>query len=718
MALTQTATHAGPSWDEEVVPALRKRLQSESRSLARRISAVSVSSADEYPSPTLSTSTARQDQQSRPSIQSRTSSDHSRTYTKGRTAPAMDHHTASSSSSDHSRSRTYSQPRRPGARTPSPHMSNYRPATAATKSSIALANTSPKPTRIPMRARASSTVTRSPSAAPYADALPSIHQEQRYPPSPQAHLLREPPPFNPASSTSSIGHPETPPGQRHHPYLPDEPPPRASTESEERPYEHWYRGDVSRNGGVGELKVGRRQEMLDIANYGHAMRMKEDERQRRLAALDDSRSGSVVGFVGERDRGSIYIDDDDRYEQENGVLEEHPLTDMDDQEATEDDREVTEDDREVTEEDDDDDDHTTVQHYGHAPADISTASAPGRFSRSEDRSETPTRTPTPSQGRALNGSASRKSPAPTKTPTPRANGKSPSAPAKSAPAKSASATKSAPAKSPSASAKSPSASAKSHPTPSRIAQKPRAGSEPPQSSTPKPQKTVKSASAASRRGPPPSVTKRGPPPSATKRKQKAPTSRREKEEDRRSIAHYPSISADEDAIPVWTQPKKAGNWDEVVLPAVARKKGLNEHYEQADGSPKPVQTRTEPAPAPGTFGFDHTKYRPPRDGEEIPMDEFGRPIQQEDEQRRPSRDSRRSRHAPSDEQPRKQYWNAHDETQLPVRPPQPPSPAPFAHYMEEPSDERLPPLAPPLEKPQQRVEDDDGGSGCCKCVVM
>ena len=56
-----------------------------------------------------------------------------------------------------------------------------------------------------------------------------------------------------------------------------------------------------------------------------------------------------------------------------------------------------------------------------------------------------------------------------------------------------------------------------------------------------------------------------PPPSATKRKQKAPTTRKEKEEDRRSIAHYPSISADEDAIPVWTQPKKAGNWDEVSL---------------------------------------------------------------------------------------------------------------------------------------------------------
>ncbi|KAL1733501.1 hypothetical protein EV714DRAFT_269810 [Schizophyllum commune] len=680
MALTQTATHAGPSWDEEVVPALRKRLQSESRSLARRISAVSVSSMDEYPSPTLSASTVRQStstasQQSsstvpRPSYQSRTSSDRSKARGQPNGRPAaqpMDHHTASSSSSEHNRSRTYSQPRPPNARSPSPS----RPAS---KSSVALANTSPKPTRIPMRARASSTVTRSPSAAPYADG-----NQVSYPPSPQAHLLREPPPFNPASSTSSIGHPETPPGQRYHPYLPDESPPRASIESEERPYEHWYRGDVSRNGGVGELKVGRRQEMLDIANYGHALRMQEDERRRRIAALDESRSGSVVGFVGERDRGSLYIDDE-RYESEDGVMEEHPLTDMDEQEITEDD---------YREEEEEDDNLTMQQHNGYAHADQSTQSAPGRFSRSEDRSETPTRapsrTPTPSQGRALNGSAARKSPTPTPssrkspTPTSRMNGKSPAASRKS-------------------------------PTPAPRMQKPRAGSEEPQTNTPKPPRATKAATSAGRRGPPPS---------ATKRKQKAPTTRKEKEEDRRSIAHYPSISADEDAIPVWTQPKKAGNWDEVILPAVARKQGLSEHYEQADGSPKPVQRRSNPAPAPGTFGFDHSKYRPPRDGEAIEMDEFGRPIEQEDDRGQEEQEEERN-HATEQQQqqPPRRHWNAHDETPLPItRPPQPPSPAPFSHYLES-TDQSLPPMPPPPDRQPQRVDEDDAGGGCCKCVVM
>jgi hypothetical protein len=41
-------------------------------------------------------------------------------------------------------------------------------------------------------------------------------------------------------------------------------------DSKERPFEHWYRGEVSGNDGIGELRVGRRMEMLEIASYGHA----------------------------------------------------------------------------------------------------------------------------------------------------------------------------------------------------------------------------------------------------------------------------------------------------------------------------------------------------------------------------------------------------------------------------------------------------------------
>jgi hypothetical protein len=45
-------------------------------------------------------------------------------------------------------------------------------------------------------------------------------------------------------------------------YGEDPAPPRASVDSEEHPFEHWYRGEVSRNDGVRELRVGKRLEML------------------------------------------------------------------------------------------------------------------------------------------------------------------------------------------------------------------------------------------------------------------------------------------------------------------------------------------------------------------------------------------------------------------------------------------------------------------------
>jgi hypothetical protein len=47
MALTASAHSALPSWDETIVPALRKRLESESRTLSKRISAASVVSYEE-----------------------------------------------------------------------------------------------------------------------------------------------------------------------------------------------------------------------------------------------------------------------------------------------------------------------------------------------------------------------------------------------------------------------------------------------------------------------------------------------------------------------------------------------------------------------------------------------------------------------------------------------------------------------------------------------
>ncbi len=93
-------------------------------------------------------------------------------------------------------------------------------------------------------------------------------------------------------------------------------PSRDSMDSEERPFEHWYRGEVSRNGGVGELRIGKRQEMLEIANYVHAINNKRKavaNRQVALLALEDSsrrvrkRADSIAGIR---------------------VMDEDPLTDV------------------------------------------------------------------------------------------------------------------------------------------------------------------------------------------------------------------------------------------------------------------------------------------------------------------------------------------------------------------------------------------------------
>lgn len=75
-------------------------------------------------------------------------------------------------------------------------------------------------------------------------------------------------------------------------------PNRFSSDSDERPFEHWYRGDVSRNGGVGELRVARKQEMLDIANYGHTLRQASGRFGTGNAGVVEQHAGYVGGYGG------------------------------------------------------------------------------------------------------------------------------------------------------------------------------------------------------------------------------------------------------------------------------------------------------------------------------------------------------------------------------------------------------------------------------------
>ena len=178
---------------------------------------------------------------------------------------------------------------------------------------------------------------------------------------------------------------------------------------------------------------------------------------------------------------------------------------------------------------------------------------------------------------------------------------------------------------------------------------------------------------------------------------------------------------------------------QVVLPAVARKKGLDDQYQTTDGSPKPRKPepkRPEPVrfylwhlgaiqlmtflQAPGTFGYDYSKYRPPRDGEPMPngieMDEFGNRKSVLDTN--PPREEKWKEDPPS-------TTAAMIEDKRPIvtmkqngyvsRPSPPPSPPPFSHYT---------PQSPPGAKPvsSQNIhpveEEEDRSGGCCKCVIM
>ena len=156
-------------------------------------------------------------------------------------------------------------------------------------------------------------------------------------------ILNEPPPFSPSASSMLSSDLQYEQSRLVGVYT-QEAAPRPSTDSVERPFEHWYRGESTRNGGVGELRVGR-SEMLDIAQFGHRPQPRVNPMSgvvsvsvanaaslfvsRRTGSLDRSRSG---------ERESWFIDDKTRDAMGlalNGkVMDESPLTDLEDVDAT------------------------------------------------------------------------------------------------------------------------------------------------------------------------------------------------------------------------------------------------------------------------------------------------------------------------------------------------------------------------------------------------
>jgi len=157
-------------------------------------------------------------------------------------------------------------------------------------------------------------------------------------------ILNEPPPFSPSVSSMLSSDLQYEQSRLVGIYTQDAAP-RPSTDSVERPFEHWYRGESTRNGGVGELRLGG-SEMLDIAQFGHRPQPRVNPItgmvtmsvantaslavSRRAGSLDRSRSG---------DRESWFIDDKTREVMgfrglHDKVMDESPLTDLEDVDGT------------------------------------------------------------------------------------------------------------------------------------------------------------------------------------------------------------------------------------------------------------------------------------------------------------------------------------------------------------------------------------------------
>ena len=516
-------------------------LQNESHVLSKRMSVASIGSQDDryvpdsYQSNSVYVSREKAvvspvSQPPRPSGIPRPSYSHSRTDTS---SGGSNHR--SSQSSSFQRARTVSQPQPFDSSPPtstSPLPQPVRPSQSRSNSPM----NPTKTTRIPVsRGRAGSTSSYQPSisgsmgksdskttlprynghVAEPSDLWPveeshlqasvNSRSTMRTPRSQYSELVNENAPFS-QNSMNSVSSRSA--------YDRDFAPPRQSTESEEAPFEHWYRGDVSRNGGVGELRVARKQEMLDIANYGHTFRQASS----RIAITPNSRSRSNsrgrdnghlqarprAGSVGARE--SIYIDDDEHARTSAMVFDEQPLTDLDS------DGEVSAD--EIAEEDEDPDTPRMNGTYSPSPPPIRSNTPTSTRDLSGFKSRIPTPTPkiiaearsvTPTQ--AMNRAASEPSAASTST-TRKGSGSIPAS--------------------------------QSQPNTSQRNSAKRRGKSP--ASTVASSKKMKMSKSSTR-----------PPPKKTI-------------EYRRSISQYPNPEGDNmvDAIPSWTQPiPPSGNWDDV-----------------------------------------------------------------------------------------------------------------------------------------------------------
>lgn len=328
-------------------------LENESRILTKRMSVASIVSADNTPrsdTPTKSSYISREQRATpahaadprKTSAIPRPSLHHTRSTQDSPAEPS-----AGSSSLNRTsppgvtpqRSRTYSQPHSQDFTSPNGNANGSTLSASSDSRPTSPRTNDARPTRIPIatRNRTTSVSSHAQSIAPRAesrngifpgaypspnpDSSPDLYvlQEANLPPLSLRHqrsnLMNEPPPFSASSITSSL---------RSQEHLPTPREPKFSTDSEERPFEHWYRGDVHRNGGVGELRVAKHMEMLQIANFGHSIR----QPLRSQTSPDYNRKRMRAESLSVGGRGSLCLDDDERAQGVDMVLDESPLTDI------------------------------------------------------------------------------------------------------------------------------------------------------------------------------------------------------------------------------------------------------------------------------------------------------------------------------------------------------------------------------------------------------
>ena len=123
--------------------------------------------------------------------------------------------------------------------------------------------------------------------------------------------------------------------------------------------------------------------------------------------------------------------------------------------------------------------------------------------------------------------------------------------------------------------------------------------------------------------------------------------------------------------------------------------------------------------APGTFGYDYAKYRPPRLDEEIQLNEFGQlpehdPLPEED----PVPPLAETLPKPIKRPIKLEEPIRQDPRQTVPKPPE--SPAPFSRYHVEHQVPTINVTRPSSEMVEYRQEQEyeDVVGGCCKCVIM